>query len=162
MLREVIGGESPWLGMLLMFYFMGLAKLGEPLFVLRMPGFLRDVRAWEARGVAYRRIGVQRFGQLLRASPHRFLNAETYLGRGRRNLQTLYRHAASSEAAHFWGALLFTPYIALAWAQGRRDVAALFLLVQVLVNVYPILHLRLLRGRLDVTFAKRLARHGPA
>jgi len=79
MLKAVIGGESPWLGLLLMFYFMGLAKVGEPLFVFRMP---------------------------------------------------------------------------FVWARGERAIAALFLVIQVLFNIYPILHLRLLRGRLAAILAR--------
>ena len=82
MLRDVVGSESPWLGLLLMFYFMGLAKVGEPLFVLRLPAFIRDVRAWEATGDTYRRLGVQRFGQLLRGSPLRWLNTSVYRAGG--------------------------------------------------------------------------------
>lgn len=160
MLREVIGGKSPWLGLLLMFYFVGLAKLGEPLFLLRMPRSIRDVRAWEAMGTAYQRLGVQRFGQLLRASPNRVMNSSVYLVSGQRDLRSLYKYAASSEAIHFWAALLFTPYIAFVWAQGQYGVSALFLLIHVLFNVYPMLHLRLLRGRLDALFAKRIARRG--
>lgn len=158
MLREVIGSGSPWLGLLLMFYFMGLAKFGEPFFVLPLPGFIRDVRAWEATGATYQRLGVQRFGQLLRASPFRLLNTEVYLASGQRDLRSLYRYAAASEASQLWAALLFTPYIVYVWAQGYRGIATLFLLIQVLFNVYPILHLRLLRGRLDAMFAKRLAK----
>lgn len=149
MLRDVTGSDSPWLGLLLMFYFMGLAKVGEPLFVLRMPVFLRDVRAWEVTGTLYPRLGVPGFGQWLRKPPLRYLNASVYLAGGQRDLRSLYRQAASAEATHFWAALLFTPYIVFVWVQGHRGVATLFLLIQVLFNVYPILHLRRLRGRLD-------------
>jgi hypothetical protein len=42
-----------------MFYFMGLAKFAEPFFVLRVPGLIRDVRAWKATGIIYQRLGVQ-------------------------------------------------------------------------------------------------------
>jgi hypothetical protein len=159
-LREVVGNDSPWLGLLLMFYFMGLAKVGEPLFVLRLPRFLRDVRAWETRGARYRRLGVQRFGQLLRNSPFRFFNASLYLASRRRDLRSLYRQAATAEATHFWAALLFSPYIAFVWMQGHGRIAAFFLLVQMLFNVYPILHLRLLRGRLDAMPAGRWEAQG--
>jgi hypothetical protein len=159
LLREAIGSKSPWLGLLLMFYFMGLAKFGESFFVLPLPGCIRDVRAWETMGTTYQRLGVQRFGQLLRLPPLRFLNSEVHLAGGQRDLQALYRYAASSEANHFWAGLLFTPYIAYVWAQGHKGIATLFLVIQVLFNVYPILHLRLLRGRLDATFAKRLAKN---
>lgn len=154
MLKAVIGGESPWLGLLLMFYFMGLAKVGEPLFVFRMPSFIREVRDWEAKGDVYQRMGVQRFGQLLRASPFRLLNTSVYLANRPWDLHSLYRHAASFEATHFWAALLFTPYIAFVWARGEGAIAALFLVIQVLFNIYPILHLRLLRGRLAPILAR--------
>jgi len=87
-----------WLGLLLMFYFMGLAKVGEPLFVFRMPPFIREVRDWEAKGDVYQRMGVQRFGQLLRASPFRLLNTSVYLANRPWDLHSLYRHAASFEA----------------------------------------------------------------
>lgn len=156
MLRAVIGGDSPWLGLLLMFYFMGLAKVGEPLFMLRMPEFIRDVRDWEVRGSFYGRLGVRRFGQLLRGSPLRFLNTSVYCQR--QDVQSLYRQAASAEATHFWAALLFMPYIAFVSARGHKGAAACFLLIQLLFNVYPILHLRLVRGRLDVLIGKRKAR----
>jgi hypothetical protein len=155
LLRDEVGSESPWLGLLLMLYFMGLAKIGEPLFVLRMPTFIREVRAWEMGGT-YQRFGVQRFGQLLRESPLRFLNTSVY--RGNQDLRSLYRHVAFAEAAHFWAALLFTPYIAFVWARVHGGVAALFLLIQVLFNVYPILHLRLVRGRLGALLVKRPAK----
>ncbi|HEY0587512.1 MAG TPA: hypothetical protein VGD52_15350 [Pseudoduganella sp.] len=154
MLREVIGGESPWLGLLLMFYFMGLAKVGEPLFVFRMPSFIREVRSWETKGIIYQRMGVQRFGQLLRASPFRLLNTSVYLAKRPWDLQSLCRHAASFEATHFWAALMFTPYIAFVWVRGQAAVAALFLVIQVLFNIYPILHLRFLRGRLGTILAR--------
>ena len=113
-------------------------------------------------GTLYQRLGVLRFGQWLREPPLRYLNASVYLAGKQWDLQSLYRQAASAEATHFWAALLFTPYIAFVWAQGHRGVATLFLLVQVLFNVYPILHLRLLRGRLDGMCARRLAKRGGA
>lgn len=158
MLRDALGGESPLLGLMLMFYFLGLARIGEPILMLRMPGFLREVRAWEAKGAIYQCLGVQRFGEMLRASPARFLNTSVYVSSGRRDLQSVYRYAASAEAAHFWAAALFMPYIVLTWCRGQGGVAALFVLVQVLFNIYPILHLRLLRGRLDLLFARLAAR----
>ena len=40
-------------------------------------------------------------------------------------------------------------YIVFAGVNGMWSIAAFFLAVQVLVNVYPILHLRHVRGRLD-------------
>lgn len=149
MLQNAIGAASPWLGLLLMFYFMGLAMIAQPLFILRLPRTLRPVRAWEMDGPIYRRLAVHAFGKTLRNTPLRHLNSAVYLARRPRDLGQLYRQAGSAEAIHFWAVVLFAPYIAFVWHQGQTQVATLFLLIQLLVNVYPILHLRTLRGRLD-------------
>lgn len=149
LLQRVLGASSPWLGLLTMFYLLGLSKVAEPLFLLRMPGVLRAVRRSETDGAIYRRLLVPGFGKLLRGTPLRYLNTAVYLAPKRPDLTRLSRQAEAAEAAHFWAALLFTPYIGYAWLAGQRWVAALFLLLQILVNVYPILHLRLVRGRLD-------------
>lgn len=149
MLSRVIGLASPWLALLLMFYFLAVVKVAEPLFVLRVPAGLRPLRPWEREGDAYGRLGVPFFGGLLRRSPLRYLNAAVYLDRGRRDPAAVRANAESSEASHFWAAVLFTPYVAYAALAGMWGVAAGFLVAQVLVNVYPILHLRYVRGRLD-------------
>ncbi|MGM9490787.1 hypothetical protein [Ideonella sp. YS5] len=149
LLAQVIGPDSPWLVLLLMFYFMGLAKVAEPLVVMGMPASLRAVRAWEASGQVYRQLGVQRFGRLLRDTPLRHLNSGVYLSSDAPDLSGLYNRAASAEATHFWAALLWTPYTVYLLLTRRLGMALLFVAVQLLFNVYPILHLRWLRGRLD-------------
>ena len=149
MLGRVIGMTSPWLVLLLMFYFLAIAKVAEPLFVLKMPAGLRPLRRRDREGDAYRRLGVLGFGKLLRHSPLRYLNAAVYLDRGRRDPAAVRAMAESSEASHFWAAVLFMPYVAYAALRGMWSVVAWFSLAQVLVNVYPILHLRQARGRLD-------------
>lgn len=149
LLSQVIGITSPWLVLLLMFYFLGLAKVAEPLFVLGMPGALRPLRNWELEGDVYRRLGVFGFGRLLRQTPLSYLNSAMYLDRGGRDPLQVRRLAESAEATHFWAVVVFMPYIAFAGLIGRWNVVAGFLLAQLFVNVYPILHLRHVRGRLD-------------
>jgi hypothetical protein len=149
MLSRVIGITSPWLPMLLMFYFLGIAKVAEPLFVLRMPAALRRLRHWDRDGDVYRRLGVFSFGRWLRQSPLRYLNSGVYLAREHRQLRQVRLKAESSEASHFWAAVLIMPYVTFAGLSGMWNVVAWFLLAQILVNVYPILHLRHVRGRLD-------------
>lgn len=148
MLADVIGFGSPWLGLLLMFYFMGLAKIAEPLFVLRMPGALRAVDPALADAPLYRRLGVHGFGSLLRNTPLRYFNASVYRLGGKRSLAALRAQAESAEATHFWAALLFTPYIVYVAWRGFWVEAVLFVAVQIAFNVYPILHLRIVRARL--------------
>ena len=156
MLERVIGASSPWLGLLAMFYALGLAKVCEPFFLLRMPTALREIRSWELKGTLYRRMRVPAFGTMLRDTPLRYLNASVYLSRKQPDFTSISRQAESAEADHFWAGLLFTPYIVYLAFAGHPAAATLFLVVQVLFNVYPILHLRLVRGRID-----RLARRRP-
>jgi hypothetical protein len=149
LLSGVIGINSPWLALLLMFYFLGIAKVAEPLFLMRMPRALRPLRPWEREGDVYRRLRVLSFGRLLRLAPLRYLNSAVHLDRERRDLLLVRLHAESSEATHFWAAVFFMPYVAFAGLHGMWDIVAWFSLAQVLLNVYLILHLRHVRGRLD-------------
>ena len=148
LLGSVIGMNSPWLVLLLMFDFLGIAKVAEPLFRLKLPSVLRPVRRRESAASAYRRFGVLGFGRLLRRSPLRYLNSGVYLEARHGDLNEVRLRAESSEANHFWAAVLFTPYVLYAGLHHQWVVVAWFTLAQVLVNVYPILHLRHVRERL--------------
>jgi hypothetical protein len=64
---------------------------------------------------------------------------------------------ASAEACHFWAAVLLAPFIGVGAVAGRWSVVAGFLVTQLLVNLYPILHLRSVRGRLDRTIERQSA-----
>jgi len=154
MLGGVIGITSPWLALLSMFYFLSIARVAEPLFTLRMPRALRSLRRWEREGDVYRRLRVLSFGRLLRRAPLRYLNPGVYLGRERGDPLRVRFHAESSEAAHFWAAALFMPFVLLAASNRAWGIVVWFLLAQVVVNVYPALHLRHVRGRLDRTIDK--------
>jgi len=149
MLAGAIGIRSPWLGLLLMFYFMSLLKAAEPLFMLRMPQALRTVDPGRVKQGLYRWLGVRGFGALIRNTPLRYLNSSVYVAGGKRSLAELSRKLESTEAIHFWAAVLFTPYIAYIGCRGLAAIAELFVLIQVVFNVYPILHLRMVRARLS-------------
>ena len=149
MLGQAIGADSLWLGLFLMFCFLGLAKMAEPLFMLRMPPQLRRFRSWERSGTVYQTLGVKGFGRLLRDTPLHYLNPSLYLSHQPRDLQRVLRLVESAEASHFWAALLLLPCIGLALVAGQYLAATVFVLVQVFFNLYPILHLRLVRERLS-------------
>ena len=149
LLSRVIGITSPWLALLLMFYFLGLAKIGEPLFRLRLPRGLRPLRPWELEGLLYHRYRVPEFGRLLRKTPLRYLNKTVYIDATRRDSYQVRIWAEASEAAHFWAAVLLIPYMVFALLNGMWKVVVWLSLAQLLVNVYPLLHLRYARGRLD-------------
>lgn len=158
LLAREIGWGSPWVVLLSMSYLLALAKLAEPLWMPSMPGALARVDAVLRHEGLYRRLGVHAFGVLLRHSPLRLLNTSVYLPHGRRDLRALARLAESAEAAHFWAALLLAPYIGYAFWRGWWRTGLVLIVVQVSVNLYPILHLRLARARLARAQAKRDSR----
>ena len=147
MWAKVEGVRSPWLGLFGMFYFMGIAKSAEPQFLFRMPATLRAVHPDAARSSARDRWGVRRFGALLRNTPLRYLNPSLYLSDRERDVAQLLRRIEAAEAIHFWAAVLFTPYILYILARGLFAQALLFVLIQLVFNLYPILHLRQVRAR---------------
>ena len=155
MLEQVIGVTSPWLWLLVMFYFLGIAKVAEPIFMLRMPALLHGIRPKERSGDLYLKLGVHRFGKLLRNTPLRYLNPSVYIPRAQGDLSKLFQQTKSAEATHFWATVLFTPYIAFLFVAGQMGIASVFLLIQLLFNVYPILHLRIVRARLELIRDRR-------
>lgn len=120
----------------------------------RLPESAAGVRPWERDGGTLRRLGVLRFGRLLRNTPLRHLNARVDLDGSRADAERVRFQTASAEACHFWAAVLLTPFVVIAIAAGRWSVVAGFLLARLLVNVYPILHLQHLRGRLERAMAR--------
>jgi hypothetical protein len=144
----------------LMFFFLGLAKVAEPLYRLKLPGALRQLRGWELEGAVYRNLAVPAFGRCLRNTPLRYLNATLYLPRRRPDATAVLRQVESAEAIHFWAAVLLLPYMVFCALRGQWAAVAGFVLVQVLINVYPVMHLRLVRVRLDAALRRAIGRRG--
>lgn len=151
---NAMGVRSPWLGLFCMFYFMGIAKSAEPQLLFRMPAALRTVNL-AAESDAQNRWGVRSFGSFLRNTPFRYLNSAVYLTGRERNFSELVRRMEAAEAIHFWAAVLFMPYIVYIAARGLFAEAVLFVLIQVVFNLYPIFHLRFVRARLMRVLALR-------
>lgn len=160
MLARWLGPSSPWLGLAVMVDLLGLAKVTEPFYLLRMPAPLRNVRPWEQPDALYRRLGVPHYGRFLRETPVRFLNLDVYLAGRRMEVARLYQKAEAAEAAHFWAAAFFTPFIGYVAARGSLRDAAVLVLVQFFFNLYPILHLRMVRGRLAPLVQRSARRRG--
>jgi hypothetical protein len=160
LLGRAVGVTSPWFALVAMFDFLGLARFASPFYRLKLPGTLRKLRPWEVSGKHYPVWGVATFGKLLRRSPLRHLNPVVYLSQQPGDLDAVQRHIESSEAAHLWAAVLVTPYMVYACGQGWWSVVAWLAAVQAVVNIYPILHLRLVRGRLQRFQKQKASRHG--
>jgi hypothetical protein len=159
---RVVGTSSPWMGLPLMSCVLGLSKVAEPFFTVKLPGWVRPIRAWEGQSGVYRRLAVDEFGGLLRDTPLRVLNLDVYVSRGRHDLREVLTHVESAEASHFWAAAVLTPFLVRAIWERTRGIFACLLIVQAIVNLYPIMHLRRVRGRLERVNSRVRAGRRPA
>ena len=153
---------SPWFVVVAMICFLGLAFVAQPLVMIRMPRPLRAIRAWEREGVVYRALGVPAYGRLLRRTSLRLFNRDVYLHDGLRDTRRVGAELEAAEASHFWAAALVAPYMAHAALAARWSALLGVSLAQVLINFYPVMHLRLSRYRLDRLISKRLPRRARA
>lgn len=153
---RVVGFSSPWFVLILMLSFLGVIAFARPLFLLRMPRSLRNVQRWEVEGKLYRALGVASFGSLLRRTSLRYLQPLVYLSRYPANPSAVYRQMEGAEAAHLWAAALILPYMVYAAFQHRWIVIVWFAVVQLIGNLYPMLHLRWVRGRLKRVLDRKL------
>jgi hypothetical protein len=140
---------SPWFVFVAMVCFLGLAFVAQPLVMIMMPRPLRTIRAWEVEGGVYRALGVPAYGRLLRRTPLRIFNRDVYLHDGLRDTRSVSAELEAAEASHFWAALLVVPHMVLAGFRGAWGALFWVSLAQVVINVYPVLHLRLARHRLN-------------
>jgi hypothetical protein len=161
MVRGLVGVASPWFGLLLMMCVLGTAAMARPLFLPRMPPPLRRIRAWERQPGNYRRLLVPAFGSLLRRSPLRYLNSDVYLASRTRDAGAVRAQVEAAEAAHLWAGLVLLPYVVHAALERRWGAAAALAAVEVAANLYPILHLRWTRLRLDGALGRRQQKGRP-
>lgn len=104
-------------------------------------------------------LGVPAFGELLRRTPLRYLQPLVYLKRYPGDPAKVQTQIEGAEAAHFWAAVLIIPYMVFACVKNWWGVLFWFMVVQVVGNVYPILHLRWVRGRLTRIIDKKQQNH---
>ena len=141
--------ESPWFVFVAMVCFLGLAFVAQPLVMIRMPRPLRTIRTWEVEGGLYRALGVPAYGRFLRRTPLRLFNRDVYLRDGLRDTRGVAAELEAAEASHFWAACLVLPYMVYMPLHGMWAPLLWLSLAQLLINVYPVMHLRLARHRLD-------------
>jgi hypothetical protein len=147
--------ESPWFVFVAMICFLGLVFVAQPIVMIRMPRPLRTIRAWEVEGGLYGALGVPAYGRLLRRTPLRVFNRDVYLHDGLRDSRRVAAELEAAETSHFCAALLVVPYMVHLLLRGMWTPLLWFSLAQVLINAYPVMHLRMTRSRLDRLALKR-------
>jgi hypothetical protein len=145
------GPDSPWFATTAGFTLLGLLDLAR--YFVRLSPPLGGIRRWEARSTLYRILGLRAFGRLLRRPPLRLLNRHVYRIASRDG-NRLLRELEGAEAAHTIALLLVGVYLALAALEGWWRAFAGLAVLNLAVNLYPILHLRLSRARVAALLAR--------
>lgn len=114
-----------------------------------IPKGLLPVRAWETSGSAYALLGISIFGWLLQRAPLRYFNTSVYTKGRRADLRSAYANLLYAEAAHFWAFIFTMPLAVYELARPCWHGIGWLFLFNTLVNVYPGLHLRQARARLE-------------
>jgi hypothetical protein len=141
-----VGYMSAWFGLMASFCLLGVFSLLHPFIPLRVPARWRQSTPGELR--FFRSIGVDAFGRWLRRSPARMLNKDVYLT-ATRKAATVHANLEYAEAAHVWATFLTVPYLVVAFAGHRWAGFAALVIFDGVINIYPVLHLRVARSRVD-------------
>lgn len=123
---------------------------------LRLPASSLKIERREFALLRWRWTGVPLFGLALRSTPLRHLGGTVYLNQCAKDSARVLRGIQEAEAIHVWSMLFCSPWLVFWCVQGLWFSVASSLAVHALLNAYPILHLRLTRGRIE-KYAARLA-----
>jgi hypothetical protein len=116
---------------------------------LPAPAGLLSIRAGETKLLRKRWTGVPFFGAILRRTPLRHLGGPVYLDTCSHNVQRVIEGMHDAEAVHIYSAGLCIAFELFWAARGSGLSAGLSLGVNLILNIYPVLHLRLACGRLE-------------
>jgi hypothetical protein len=150
--RRVLAFASPYYGWMVMSAVLALGAFGRKLFLLRLPPSLELIQAWERRGSFYRQTGVVAFGVILRRTPLRHLQPLVYLQHQSGEMALVLAQVKGAEAVHFWAGLALMPWIGFAVFHNEWVAFVLLAAIQLVLNLYPMLHLRWVRCRMETLF----------
>ena len=125
---------------------------------LGLPAWILKVRRGEFAVLRWRWAGVPLFGAALRSTPLRHLGGSVYLSQCANDSACVLRGIRAAEEVHAWSVLFCLPWLVYWCWQGWWFSVGASLAVHALLNVYPVLHLRLTRGRMErcaARFARR-------
>lgn len=158
--QQITPVTSPSFVFLAMFVFMGWIAFARPLLVLPIPPPFRRLHKWEYAGAIYRHTGSIWFGHILRTTHLRYLQPLVYLNQKSLTPREVWRQIEGAEAVHWWAIVLTLPYLVYATVIGEIEIVGFFLIAHLGLHLYPIMHLRHVRTRMDRHFEKKATRSG--
>jgi hypothetical protein len=146
---KAVGVRSPMFALAAVGGTLGFVVVTGTVLPWRLPRRLRPMFSWELAGELYRILGVTAFGALLRRPPLRYFNASVYLSGRARALETVQTDVIAAEGAHFWAFLLSLPLLGYLMLHRSWEGVVWILALSTVIHVYPSLHLRHTRARLQ-------------
>jgi hypothetical protein len=134
---------------------LGIVVVNSSTIHWSLPKALEPIRVWEASGAAYALLGVSICGALLRRPPFRSFNSSVYVREHCANLGKTYANILKAETAHFWALTFTAPLICYEIARQCWHGLVWLILFNALFNIYPGLHLRKVRARLEPLMVRR-------
>jgi hypothetical protein len=150
-----VGFNSPLTAFCAVCAALGIVVVNSSTIHWSLPKALKPIRVCEASGSAYVFLGVSICGALLRRPPFRSFNTSVYVGAHRANLGKTYASLLKAETAHFWALTLTAPLICHEITRHCWHGLVWLILFDVLFNIYPGLHLRKVRARLEPLMVRR-------
>jgi hypothetical protein len=116
---------------------------------LPVPRSALHVRSWELAVLRSSWSGVRLFGAILRKTPLRRLGGRVYLSEVGGDTQVVLRGIDDAEAVHVWALVCCAPWLVFWGITGLWMSVGVGLAVHLPLNIYPILHLRYVTGRIE-------------
>lgn len=126
----------------------GWAAVLNSVVSLPVPYILQTVRVREFAILRSPWSGVRLFGAILRGTPLRRLGGRVFLSEAGRDVPTVLAGIRAAQAVHVWAIVFCVPLLIFWAARARWQWIFWALAVQVMLNLYPILHLRFVSFRL--------------
>ena len=136
------------------------AALGSSGIFFRLDPRLFSLAHWEKAGAIYDRTSIRAFRWVLLRSPLGWINPNMHLSAGRTDCDRLLREINTAEGVH-WLAGLVSVLVAIAYLVDDYAVYGYsLLLVNIPINLYPILLQRWNRGRVRRVLSRQLRTPG--
>ena len=150
-----VGLNSPLTAFCAVCTALGIVVVNSSTIHWSLPKALKPIRVWEASGAAYILLGISVYGALLRRPPFRSFNTSVYVGAHRADLGKTYAGILKAETAHFWALTFTAPLICYEITCQYWHGLVWLILFNALFNIYPGLHLRKVRARLEPLMIRR-------
>lgn len=151
---RAFGAYSPAFAAVAMILMTAWAATLQSVVAMLIPRSVLSTRSGESALLRSPWTGVRLFGKFLRRTPLRHLGGRVYLSEVGRDPLVVLRGLCDAQVVHLGAVLLSSPWLVIWGFQGRWQLIASGLAVHLPLNIYPILHLRYVTGRLEKYLAK--------